>query len=137
MLRWDWRFWSKLKVEFPWVEYGDYGIAHPSLPTGFTRGPLPSLRYTHEDKWIVWRESTRRQHPKPNTSFFDVVKGIKQTGVFKGAGYSWGDAELDLRDGRDPNVGSGNASNWRSWATSHHLQVVADHLSNQPGTSEL
>lgn len=127
--RGDAELWNltKKKNLVPDLHYGDYGIRHPSLPTGGFGGPLPNLRYTANKEWIVWRESKDKKYP--NGSFFHICAGIVGHGSFKGAAFSWADdvihAKSSLRPG-DPGPGTG--TDWITYGMNHHFELVVDHL---------
>jgi len=105
--------------------FGDYGVTNPSMPASVPRGPLPNLRYTHDEEWWVWREATVLPG---NESMRTLCDRVVQSAAWPatGAGYSWGDSEI-ARLSRNEG-GAGTATQWRAWGTSHHLAVVTDRL---------
>lgn len=103
-------------------DYGDYGIAHPAMPT-VGRGPNPNLRYTHAGAWWVWRE--QRQRPG-NESFFTLCGRVVRSEAWRHEQYSWGDQQVH-RCSHEAG-GAGTATQWRAYGTSHHLATVTDHL---------
>ncbi len=117
-----WRFvQAQTSIDF---NFGDYGVNHPTLPAGIPRAPLPSLRYTDGGEWIVWRESKVRPG---NESFFTVCERIVNLPSYRGAQYSWGDSEIARCARSIP--GAGTATQWRSYALSHHAEMVTERLS--------
>lgn len=105
--------------------YGDYGVAHPAVPTPVRQGPLPNLRYCSGEEWQVFRE--RRDLPG-NDSFFTLCGRVRSSAYWAGAGYSWGDGEVDRC--ADASGGAGTATQWRAYGTSHHLAQVTDRLAS-------
>ena len=81
------------------------------------------MRYLADDEWLVRRES---KSAIGNQAFFTVCGAIVGDSSWKGAGYSWGDQEIErssLRIG-----GAGTATHWRAYGTSHHLASIVDRL---------
>jgi hypothetical protein len=105
-------------------DYGDYGIGHPSMPLG-GRSPLPSLRYTSDRDWQVYRETkTLPGHD----SFFTLCEKVVRSRHWPASGraYSWGDSEI-ARCAASIGRG-GTATEWRAFGTSHHMAHVIDRL---------
>jgi hypothetical protein len=103
--------------------FADYTVNHPVIGPVIPRAPLPSMRYLADDEWLVRRES---KSAIGNQAFFTVCGAIVGDSSWKGAGYSWGDQEIErssLRIG-----GAGTATHWRAYGTSHHLASIVDRL---------
>jgi hypothetical protein len=120
--RWDRLLWERVR-ELD-VQYGDYGIAHPRM-TGKRWAPMPTVRYTDDDRWWIYRWS---RDGRDNTAVYDLCKALTAADHWpdQGASYSWGDEEIAHRAAGFS--GPGNATSWRAWGTSHHLAHVVDHL---------
>lgn len=127
--RFDLQVWNQATKSLPnmAIDYCDYAVNHPSFPTEMRRGPLPSIRYTKGNNWIVRREDKIQQGPHPNMSFCMIVDSLISDNDFFGEAYSWGDSELFKRASKNSPSGSGGPTEWRAWATNHHLSVVIDH----------
>lgn len=114
----------------PKLQFGDYGIRDAGVPIkGQPRGPLPNIRYTAANDWLVWREE---KHPKyPNSSIYAAYAGIVASGYFKGASFSWGDDVINSKSTAIPSAGSGagRATEWLAYGLNHHLELVVDRLS--------
>jgi hypothetical protein len=126
--RYDAALYDAIVAEGPAIvpDFGDYAINHPLMPTsGFRMGPLPSLRYTADRNWQVFREGKDRPG---NESFFTVCEKVVASPYWPAAAaaYSWGDAEVDRCSHSRP--GAGTATEWRAYGTSHHIAVVIDRL---------
>ncbi|MEH0843062.1 beta family protein [Micromonospora sp. CPCC 205711] len=118
--RWDWLLWRRL-AELG-VGYGDYGVA-PAVPGGDPPGDrLPTVRYTADGAWWVYRWS--RRGGRGDERFADLCRTLVAAPYWPsdGAGFSWGDHELLRRARRAAGVGS--PTNWTAWSTSHHLAYV-------------
>jgi hypothetical protein len=105
------------------VDYADYAVNHPATGPAVPRSPLPNLRYSSGTDWLIWREA--RALPG-NESFFTVCRSVVAGGLFRGAGYSWGDAEIARAS--TGLGGAGRATEWRAYSTSHHIAEVVDRL---------
>ncbi|MFG2060381.1 hypothetical protein ACGFIK_03075 [Micromonospora sp. NPDC048871] len=120
--RWDWLLWQGLAdLE---VGFGDYGVMS-AAPGGALPGDrLPTLRYTDEDAWWVYRWS--RRGGRGDERMADLCRALVSAPHWPpaGADFSWGDHEI-LRRARGV-AGAGSTTNWLAWSTSHHLaQVLA------------
>ncbi|WP_231933356.1 beta family protein [Micromonospora coxensis] len=127
--RWDWLLWERLADLG--VGYGDYGVA-PAAPGGEVPGDrVPTVRYTTETAWWVYRWS--RRGGRGDERFADLCRTLVTAPHWPatGAGFSWGDHEL-LRRARRV-AGAGSAANWTAWSTSHHLAHVLAALTRPAG----
>ncbi|MEU4397114.1 beta family protein [Micromonospora orduensis] len=118
--RWDWQLWQRLGDAG--VGYGDYGVG-PAVPgTGDPDDRLPTVRYTADGDWWVYRWS--RRGGRGDERFADLCRTLVSAPHWPdtGAAFSWGDHELLRRARRG--AGAGSAANWAAWSTSHHLAHV-------------
>jgi hypothetical protein len=120
--RLDMSLWRRLQELG--LGYADYGIAHPRM-TGQGWPPMPSLRYTNDEVWWIYRWP---QDKLAAPAMFDLCKALVAADHWtaKGPDFSWGDQQIAARAAR--NGGPGNATNWRAWATSHHIAHVLDQM---------
>ncbi|WP_328532824.1 beta family protein [Micromonospora zamorensis] len=125
--RWDWQLWQRLADVG--VDYGDYGV-HPAVPgTGDPGDRLPTVRYTDDGSWWVYRWA--RRGGRSEERFADLCRTLVSAPHWPstGAAFSWGDHELLRRARRG--AGAGSAANWAAWSTSHHLAYVLATLSRR------
>ncbi|MFD6043267.1 hypothetical protein ACFWG7_18390 [Streptomyces koyangensis] len=128
VVREDARLW--LDIAERWkgtrLDYGDFGVTHPRIPLRSRGTPHPNMRYTAGSDWQVF------VYPKVkagNDDFFDLSADLVSSPYWPatGADTSWGDERLeDCAVGRRDKAGG--ATQWRAWATSHHLAVVTSRL---------
>jgi hypothetical protein len=128
----DWRGWRQLVIGTKQPKrlpaYSDYAIAHPALPPEGIATILAQLRYATPDYWIIWKG--RNAIAEGFQQFFAICADLAARAEYRGADFSWGDAEIAQKAA---NVGSsGNAQTWRQIGTSHHLETVLDQISNLP-----
>ena len=125
--RWDATLWAKVAgtLDGHPPDFADYGVGHPAMPKRGWRGK-PNLRYTVGDDWQVYIESDQRPD---NDGFFTICENLLNSPDWpeQGEATSWGDAHL-ARCARRERPKAGGATQWRAWATSHHLAVVTDSL---------
>lgn len=126
-----WQNLSRLQLDRP-LDFADYAVAHPLLPVGGAFAAPPQLRYTTDDAWLVMKG--RRQDRRGHQQFFDICAAIvDREGPRFSPGLSWGDSRIwnAALSTENPVVGTGNASTWRSIATSHHMAWVVRSLREQ------
>ncbi|MFU8870334.1 beta family protein [Micromonospora sp. SL4-19] len=120
--RFDWQLWQRLSDLD--VGYGDYGVACAAPGPDGPADRLPTLRYTTDGAWWIYRWS--RRGGRGDERFADLCHTLVSAPHWPaaGAGFSWGDHEI-LRRARH-GAGAGSPANWIAWSTSHHLaQVLA------------
>jgi hypothetical protein len=124
--RWDWLLWQRLADLG--VRFGDYGISSPVPAPRLPRDHLPTIRYTAEDVWWIYRWS-RRGGARSDDRFYDLCRTLVSAAHWTptGAAFSWGDHEIS-RHARYTS-GPGSAASWTAWGTSHHLAHVIAGLS--------
>jgi hypothetical protein len=121
------------------INYGDYGVVHPNPPRAGNPGPrtvYPYLYYTVPNAVIAMRRQPAREIGKvaPGAvaeAFSELAGELVARPEFAGSTFSWGDGELArCRSGRGRTAST--VSRWVAYATSHHLEHLA-----QRGTSGL
>ncbi|MEU8954519.1 hypothetical protein AB0C93_09455 [Streptomyces sp. NPDC048518] len=132
VVREDARLWLEVVENWqgPQLEFGDFGVTNPRMPPKSHGTPHPNMRYTTETDWqvFVYRKKLR----EGNDAFFDLSKDLVDSPYWpaSGAATSWGDERLqDCAQRRREKAGG--ATEWRAWATSHHLAVVTSRLASE------
>ena len=88
-------------------------------------GVLPKIRYTANDRYIVWKGSRN-----PQINYHQLSIQVINSGYYYGAQFSFGDQNIDrVAQG---NTGVGNNTNWVTYACNHHLAVVLQQISMIP-----
>ncbi|MCM4080813.1 beta family protein [Paractinoplanes hotanensis] len=119
--RHDARVWSG--IGRPGIGYADYGVTSPVRRRGVQRHrQLPTLRYTAEHNWWIYRWS--RRGGRGDDRCHDLCRTLVASPHWPAAGarFSWGDAEIARRARMAP--GAGSPAGWMSWSTSHHIAHV-------------
>ncbi|WP_207784049.1 beta family protein [Micromonospora globispora] len=118
--RFDWQLWQRLADLG--VGYGDYGVGCAVPGSDGPGDRLPTLRYTADGAWWIYRWS--RRGGRGDERFTDLCRTLVGAAHWPtaGAGFSWGDHEI-LRRARRV-AGTGSPTNWVAWSTSHHLAHV-------------
>ncbi|MFI7073651.1 beta family protein [Micromonospora sediminicola] len=118
--RYDWLLWQRLADLR--LGYGDYGVSCAARGADAPGDRLPTVRWTAEDAWWVYRWS--RRGGRGDERFADLCRTLVAAPHWPaaGAGFSWGDHEILRRARRG--AGAGSAANWIAWSTSHHLAHV-------------
>jgi hypothetical protein len=130
----DWRGWLRLvtgsRPPHRIPAYGDYAIAHPDLPPEGRATILAQLRYATPDSWLIWKGGNVFKHADGYNQFFSICADLIERDEYRGADFSWGDAEIY---GKATTGGSpGNAESWRRIGTNHHLETVLDQIASLP-----
>lgn len=118
----DHQFWERVRDLD--VKYSDYAIAHPQM-TGPGWAPMPSLRYTDDEHWWIYRW---QQDKLARPAMYDLCQALVTSDHWDPdrPNLSWGDEQIAARAaGR---CGPGNPTSWRAWGTSHHLAHVTRQL---------
>ncbi|GAB2597918.1 hypothetical protein Aab01nite_73670 [Paractinoplanes abujensis] len=123
--RHDARVWARIGE--PGIGYADYGVTSPVRRRGVQRHrQLPTLRYTGEHHWRIYRWS--RRGGRSDDRCHDLCRTLVTSPHWPAAGarFSWGDAEIARRARSAP--GAGSPAGWMSWSTSHHIAQVLQTL---------
>jgi hypothetical protein len=122
--RLDARVWARLRE--PGIGYADYGVTSPVRRDGVSHRQLPTLRYTTDDDWWIYRWARRGQ--RSDDRCHDLCHTLVKSPQWpqEGARYSWGDAQI-ARQARSAR-GAGSSASWMAWSTSHHIAHVLNTL---------
>ncbi|MFD8390534.1 hypothetical protein ACFV2N_15325 [Streptomyces sp. NPDC059680] len=128
VVREDARLWGKVveKWRGPQPDFGDFGVTYPRILPKSRGTPDPNMRYTTGADWQVFVYPRLRQG---NDDFFTLSQDLVNSPHWPvtGAATSWGDARLHECAQRARQK-AGGGTEWRAWATSHHLAVVTSQL---------
>ncbi|MGW6902659.1 beta family protein [Streptomyces sp. NPDC054919] len=107
-------------------DFGDFGVTHPRMPSQSRGTPDPNMRYTTPDTWQVFVYPRVRPG---NDDFFTLSRDLVSSPHWPATGprTSWGDAQLHECANRQ-RLKAGGGTQWRAWATSHHLAMVTAEL---------
>jgi hypothetical protein len=108
------------------LDFADFGVTHPRMPARSRGAPHPNMRYTSDINWQVFVYAKRR---RGNDDFFVLSRDLVDSPYWpsSGARTSWGDERLlECAERERPRAGGG--TEWRAWATSHHLAAVTSRL---------
>lgn len=123
-----WQSLNRIQLDRP-LDFADYAVAHPLLPVGGAFAAPPQLRYTIDDSWLVMKG--RRQDRRGHAQFYDICSTIARLPeAHFDPRLSWGDSYINsaAQSVDAPVITTGNASTWRSIATSHHVGWVVRSL---------
>ncbi|AGZ39514.1 beta family protein [Actinoplanes friuliensis] len=118
--RLDAQVWARLSE--PGVGYADYGVTSPVRRHGINHRQLPTLRYTAEHDWWIYRWA--RRGGRSDDRCHDLCRTLVDSPQWPstGARFSWGDAQI-ARQSRSAR-GGGSPASWIAWSTSHHIAHV-------------
>lgn len=112
------------------LAYSDFGVAKfTDTDIDFSKlrhSPLPKVKYTTESEYIVLKG--KRQRGVMTVSYHDLAQKVVAASYYSGKDFSYGDAcihEVASTPGR-----SGNATNWVTYCTNHHIVMLLEQISN-------
>lgn len=138
--RLDWKLWNSIREttlsRIPF--FSDYTIQCPSYERIDAIGSA-SVRYTDDDKWWIFRgkkpglinPKTKEKGPG-REQYIDHAKtltGKSFSKFYKGANYSFGDAEI-TRIATPNNKKPGSPATWLTIGINHHITLVARQIAN-------
>lgn len=117
------------------VLYGDYATIHPiPVDEGLdprTMNPTASVRYTHDNTWILLRGQGTRTRGGPGFSqFLHHADTLVAMSEYRGQSFSFGDGRIMSIHQRQE--GQGNLETWVTIGVNHHLVEIVDQLSSLP-----
>lgn len=137
--RTEWQVWSHLrkKSRAQALVFGDYTVTHPDMSFLDPRKirMSPKIKYCDELQWVIAKgEALRRKKDNrpsvpPSEQYPRLAKQIMQHSAWKTSSFSWGDTFIeDCANGNK----TGNAQNWVTVGTVHHIALVLQQLANLP-----
>lgn len=110
------------------IQFGDYAIAHPSLPQQDMRllKPAASLRYTIEGGWYIGKGTNVKDNGFGQ--YAGMCKSLVDSGYFNGPNFSKSD--LHILECSENRASTGNLPFWRWIGTNHHITKVVHDLAN-------
>jgi ribosomal protein S19 len=124
----EWTMWQAVRRggKVPRVPaFGDYAIAHPDPFVSEIDPRLirvsANIRYTTNDSFLILKGRSTRD--TGFDQFRDLCKWLITQSEFKGAAFSAGDKFI-YECARNPKIGPGNHTTWRSVGTNHHITLA-------------
>lgn len=140
--RYDWALWNDTHLtSLPRKPiFSDYTILHPFYEYVPAIGSA-SVRYTDENKYWIFRgkkpgvinRKTKEKGPG-SEQYIDHARTIIKRSFYKGATYSFGDAEIN-RIASEGNEKPGNPGKWLEIGINHHLTLTARQAANLVGNT--
>jgi len=130
----EWMSWRTVVTGTPsparLPSYGDYTVGDPNLPYSGQALVAVNLRYSADDDFFVWRGHAANHHAAGYGQIYTICANLVTLPQFTGAGFSAGDAEIQLRSTMTGSTGGPEA--WRKWATNHYLELVVTQIASLP-----
>lgn len=122
--RHDWEYWQRTRrLSLPrQLSFADYAVQSPERPKG-GRGAMANIRYTASREVVIARG---HKVSAGDAQYGELARKIQQHSAFRGAAFSWGDAEIATYANGAPAPTGGEA--WRAFGTSHHIELVTRSL---------
>jgi hypothetical protein len=107
------------------VDFGDYGVQHPVPPQSSGPGMRANIRYALEDRHFIVR-GRGEVRIEGAGQYVGLCERIVNSGLFKGAAYSWGDRIIKLC--ADGQLNPGNQTKWRGAGMAHHIRITSEQI---------
>ncbi len=131
----EWQSWRSLTANLAGSSrapaYGDYAVGDPELPFTERASFTANLRYSVDGDFFVWRGHATKTHPDGHGQMFSICADLAARPEFAGDSFSAGDHEIAVRATTRDSPGA--PADWRKWATSHYIELVASQLASLPG----
>lgn len=122
----EWRIWQDLPEEHRAdLDFGDFGIQHPTPPKTGGPGMRANIRYTTPEGHLVVR-GVGPVTDEGAAQYVGLCQRLINSGAFSGSAFSWGD-EMIERCASLTTPPSGQDF-WRAAGTAHHVRVLIEQL---------
>lgn len=127
--RYEWDIWQTLIAQPGFVgvvKYGDYGTKYPFYVEAKFQGTC-SIKYTLPNEFIVYRGELSGNHPQGNGQYIIFSDRLVRSADYSGAGFSWGDTQIDFYAGQvltNPKRKTGNPTSWVQISQNHHITLL-------------
>lgn len=129
----DWQLWLGMSSAYPFLNFGDYGIAHRDFSEveGYMMANATvSPRYTLDSDWL-WLKGRSTRGPS-GVSMANQYHAHAQTLVgypnFNGIAGCWGDQRIAQIAAQATSAGSGSRATWVGLSLNRHLALVTNRL---------
>jgi Beta protein len=120
----EWQLWNGLpKPVREVLDFGDYGIQHPTPPKTSGPGMRANIRYSVDGRHFIVR-GRGEVRIEGAAQYVGLCERIIGSGFFAGEAYSWGD-EL-IKRCADGAVAPGDQTKWRAAGTAHHIRLLTE-----------
>ncbi len=122
----EWRIWQELPKEHrAGLDFGDFGIQHPTPPKEGGPGMRANIRYTTADGHLIVR-GVGPMTDQGAAQYVGLCQRLMESGEFFGSEYSWGDEMIERCASLITPPSSQNF--WRAAGTAHHVRVLIEQL---------
>ncbi len=127
--RYEWDIWQTLIAQPGFagvVKYGDYSTKYPFYAEANFQGSC-SIKYTLPTEFIIYRGEISGNHPQGNGQYIIFADRLVRSADYSGAGFSWGDTQIDYYASQvltNPKRKTGNATSWVEISQNHHITLL-------------
>lgn len=127
--RYEWNVWQTIIAQPGFagmIKYSDYGTKYPFYTAANFQGSC-SIKYSLPGEFIIYRGELSGNHPEGNGQYIIYANRLVGSTDYSGAGFSWGDSQIDFYAGQvltDPRRRTGNATSWVEISQNHHLTLL-------------
>jgi Beta protein len=120
----EWQLWSALpKPVREILDFGDYGIQHPTPPKTSGPGMRANIRYSVDGRHFIVR-GRGEVRIEGAAQYVGLCERILTSGFFAGEGYSWGDQLI--KGCAEGVIAPGDQTKWRAAGTAHHIRLLTE-----------
>lgn len=126
LCRFEWCLWKALyssELYRPNMKYSDYITKHP-IHTEVIYAGSCSIKYSHEDSFIVYRGLKADSHILSNGQYIQFSRKLVRTPYYSGENFSWGDKKIWWHSQKSGYESPGNAKDWVVISQNHHITLI-------------
>lgn len=126
--RLEWDIWNLIHTNpaLASVKYGDFGTKFPMYANAPFAGTI-SVKYTTDTEYVIHRGELTDHHVDGHGQYITHALRLIRSADYSGAGFSWGDHninEIAHEVINSPTRRTGNPGSWVQFSQNHHITLL-------------